>query len=46
MRRFVALYIDLCHAHHWSPTDAGLRAFVKQIISGLRLPDGRMHWQA
>ena len=46
MRRFAALYLGLCRAHHWSPTDAGLRAFVGQIINGLRLPDGRMYWQA
>ena len=45
MRRFAALYLGLCHADHWHPTDAGLRAFVEQIINGMRLPDGRMHWQ-
>ena len=45
MRRFAALYLGLCHAHHWHPTDAGLRAFVEQIINGMRLSDGRMHWQ-
>ena len=45
MRRFTALYLGLCHATSWPPTDEGLQAFVLQILKGMRLPDGRMHWQ-
>lgn len=45
MRRFAALYLCRCHAMGWIPSDQGLRAFVQQIISQMRLPDGRMFWE-
>lgn len=45
MRRIPALYLGCCHTWGWTPSDDGLRAFVQQIINGLRLPDGRMFWQ-
>ncbi len=45
MRRLAALYLGLCHAWGWTPTDKGLRAFVGQVASGIRSPNGQMHWQ-
>ena len=44
MRRYAALYLGLCHAWGWTPNDEGLRAFVRQMPSGLRDQNGRMRW--
>lgn len=44
MRRYAALYLGLCHVWGGSPSDEGLRAFVRQILSGLRDQSGRMRW--
>lgn len=44
MRRYAALYLGLCHAWGWTSSDEGLRAFVRQVLSGLRDQNGRMRW--
>lgn len=45
MRRFAVRYLKLCRTWGWTPSDEGLRAFVRQILSGLRKKNGQMHWQ-
>lgn len=45
MKYLHAIYLGLCHAYGWLPSDEGLEAFKAQVSSGLRGPDGRIIWK-
>lgn len=41
----IAKYLYMCRVMEWAPSISGLKAFSRQIKSGLRKKNGQMHWQ-
>lgn len=44
LRKDYLLYLGLCHAWGWSPSDRGLEEFLRQLKAGWRDKNGRMIW--
>ncbi len=41
---YIAKYLHMCRTMGWMPTISGLKAFSRQIKSGLRNENGQMCW--